>query len=189
MSKPALSISHTDDGMELSREEFAEADFERPWRYERAKGRLVVMVPPGHDHHVTAEPIRDQLVAYKLAHPERVQHVFQESWAAVEEDTDRFPDIAVYLTSSAGRIPDRVPELIFEVVSKSARDRRRDYVEKREEFERIGVQEYVIVDRFDHKLTVLQLRDGKYVASALGPADTYATPLLPGLAIPLSNVI
>jgi Uma2 family endonuclease len=189
MSKPTLFISHTDDGMELSREEFAEADFEKPWRYERAKGRLVVMVPPGHDHHATVEPIRDYLGAYRLANPHIVQHVFQESWTAVEEDTDRLPDIAVYLTSSAGRIPERVPELIFEIVSPSPADRRRDYVDKREEFERIGVLEYVIVDRFERKFTVLRLTDGKHVDSTLAPGDTYTTPLLPGLAVPLAKVI
>jgi Uma2 family endonuclease len=189
MSKSKLFLTHMDRGLELTREEFAEADFKQPWRYERAQGRLVVMVPPGHEHHATVEPIRDHLGAYRLAHPEIVEHVFQESWTTVDDDTDRLPDIAVYLQSSSGRIPERIPELIFEIVSKSLADRRRDYVDKRQEFERIGVSEYVIVDSFDHKLTVLRLEGGKYAESELGPEDVYTSPLLPGLEIPLNDII
>ena len=189
MGKSKLYISHTDDGLELTRDEFAEADYEQPWRYERVKGRLIVMVPAGHDHQETAEPLRDQLVVYKVAHPDIVEHVFQESWTAVEEDSDRIPDIAVYLTQSSGRIPERVPELIFEIVSSTVQDRRRDYEEKRAEFERIGVREYVIVDRFEHQVTVLRLQDGEYREAILGPNDDYLTPLLPGLQIPLSGIV
>ena len=83
--------------MLLTREEFAEADGKPPYRYERKDGRLVVTAPAGWGHHTTVEPFRDHLGMYKLTHPGVVQHVFQESWTAVGDDTDRIPDIAVYL--------------------------------------------------------------------------------------------
>ena len=107
----------------------------------------------------------------------------------MEDDSDRLPDIAVYLTGGTGRLPDRVPELIFEIVSRGSKDRKRDYEEKRSEYERIGVQEYVIVDRFDHRLTVLRLEEATFVETVLQPSDRYNTPLLPGLEIPLSGII
>ena len=189
MSVSKLFLSHPDEGIVLTCEEFAEAAFEKPWRYERAAGRLVVMVPSGHDHHSTAEPFRDHLGAYRLSHPDIVDHVFQESWMSVDEDHDRLPDIAVYLRESTGRIPERIPDLIFEVVSESEKDRRRDYEEKRREYERIGVREYVIIDRFEHRVTVLQLNDGIYAETRLGSDDIYTSALLPGMEIPLAGVI
>ena len=189
MGKSKLYLTHTDAGVAMTREEFAEADFEGPWRYERHNGRLAVMVPPGYEHHRTVKSFRNHLGAYELNHPEIVQDVFQESWTSVNDDTDRLPDIAVYLRGGTGRIPNRVPDLIFEIVSQTANDHRRDYEEKRADYERLGVREYVIVDRFDHRVTVLQLEAGAYVEGVLGPDDAYTTPLLPGLEIPLAGVI
>ena len=175
--------------MELSRAEFAEADETEPWRYERKDGRLVVMSPAGLDHHSTVEPIRDYLGAYRLANPGVIEHVFQESWTNVGEETDRIPDLAVYLVGGSGNLPERVPDLIFEIVSKGKKNRDRDYAEKREDYEGIGVKEYVIVDRFDRRLTVLRLVGDSFSESTLGPDDTYTTPLLPGLEIPLQGIL
>jgi Uma2 family endonuclease len=192
MSATILQLTAADAGLELSREEYAEADWSEGVRFERSHGRLVAMPPAGHDHHVTSEPIRDHLVVYKLAHPDVVEHVFEESWTAVDDDTDRIPDLAVYLKSADAeplRIPDRVPELIFEIISPGRENRRRDYDEKRDEYERLGVLEYVIVDRFDHEVTVLRLVNGQYQEQILKPTDTYRTPLLPGLEIPLQPII
>lgn len=191
MSQSKLRLSSKDEGLELSREEYAEADFEPPWRYERAQGSLVVMVPVGWDHHVAVEPFRDYLGAYRLAHLDVVERVFQESWTAVGEDTDRIPDLAVYLRGSRGpaKLPDRIPDLILEAVSQSRCDRHRDYVEKRQEYEQIGVREYVIIDCFEHKMTVLRVKNGRYDETVLGPHDIYSTPLLPGLEIPLKGII
>ncbi|MEX0716639.1 MAG: Uma2 family endonuclease [Planctomycetaceae bacterium] len=191
MSRTILNLTHENDRLPVTREEFAEAEFEEPWRYERAQGRLVVMPPPGWDHqHVTCW-FRNHLGAYMLDHPDLVEEVFQECWAAIDELTDRIPDIAVYLKSSAdqSKSPERTPDLIFETVSAGAAARRRDYEEKREDYRRFGVREYVIIDRLEHRLTVLRLADGEYVESTLGVDETYTSPLLPGLAIPLAGVI
>ena len=189
MGKSKLLLTPADEGMELSREEYAEAGVKGPWRYERARGRLIVVAPAGYDHHSTAEPIRDYLVVYKVEHRGVVEHVFQESWTSIDDDTDRHPDIAVYLKSSSGRIPERVPDLIFEIVSEGRRDRERDYEEKRSEYESIGVLEYVIVDRFEQRVTVLRLEAGEYMETVMEPGEVFATPLLPGLAIPLGDVL
>jgi Uma2 family endonuclease len=75
-----LTLSKEDHGLELTHEEFAEADFEEPWRYERVNGRLLVMTPAGPDHRDTAEPFRDALVVYKVNHPDIVDKVEQDCW-------------------------------------------------------------------------------------------------------------
>ena len=189
MGKLKLILTPADDGMQLSRAEYAEADGKPPWRYERKNGRLVVMSPAGYEHQSVVEPFRNHLGAYKLANPGVIQHVFQESWTSVGEETDRIPDLGVYLAGGSGKLPDRVPDLIFEIVSEGKKDRERDYDEKRNDYEQIGVKEYVIVDRFDRRLTVLRLIGDSFAESTLGPDETYTTPLLPGLEIPLQGIV
>ena len=65
VARSQLQLGRTDAGVRLTHEQFAEAVFEEPWRYERVNGRLVVMVPSGHDHIDAGEPIRDHFVAYR----------------------------------------------------------------------------------------------------------------------------
>ena len=191
MSDTALLLTDADAGMELSRDEFGEAEFDPKFRFERVEGRLIVMAPSGLDHHISAEPIRDALVAYKLAQPKIVEHVFQESWMVVEDDVDRIADLAVFLCTTVPRadFPYWTPDVVFEIVSAGWENRRRDYQEKRAEYERLGVPEYVIVDKYDHLVTVLTLTDGRYAERRLGAADSYTSPQLPGLSIPLRGVI
>src|SRR5437867_4110704 len=83
-TKTELQLGVADHGAVLSREEFAEATYDEPWRYELVKGRLVVMTPTGDQHVETAEPFRDALVAYKLSHPDRVARVVNEAWISID---------------------------------------------------------------------------------------------------------
>lgn len=191
MSKPTLYLGRADQGTPLSREEFAEAQYEEPWRYERVEGRLLVMTPSGHEHSVAGARFRDYLGAYHLSHPEIVEHVISEAWIAVNDDTDRIADIAVYLAVSgqADRIPERIPDLVFEVVSEGSEAKRRDYEEKRAEYERIGVKEYVVIDRFEHRVTIFRRSGARFDETTLGANDTYATPLLPKLEISLQGIL
>ena len=187
MSQSTLTLGRADQGIELSHEEFAKASFDEPWRYERVQGRLAVMSPAGYDHHSHVERICKFLYRYNDKHPGVVEHVFTEAWFRIDEDTDRIPDIGVFLVSksSSGRLPNRVPELVVEVVSPESGDHRRDYVEKRLDYERAGVKEYVIVDRFEPRVTVLRSVGGRFEEHVLATGEIYATPLLPGLQIPL----
>ena len=190
-TKTELHLGIADHGVKLTREEFGEAQYEEPWRYERVDGRLVVMSPAGHDHQKPNNFFRDYLGAYKLAHPGIVEFVFSEAWVCTTKTNDRIADIGVFLVASKGKgtIPDRAPDLAFEFVSGGGGDRKRDYVDKRAEYLRAGVKEYVIVDRFDRRVTVLRRVRGRFVESELGPNDTYTTKLLPGLNIPLKQVL
>ncbi|MFM9961171.1 MAG: Uma2 family endonuclease [Planctomycetaceae bacterium] len=99
MSLTQQRLMPSEAGVELSREEFLEGEFDPQWRYERAEGKLVVMPRHEFGHHVTTMPFRDHLGAYMLAHLDSVEFVFQESHAVIDDDTDRIPDIAVYLKS------------------------------------------------------------------------------------------
>jgi Uma2 family endonuclease len=186
-----LHLGKLDDGRPTTTEEFANASYEEPWTYERVDGRLVVMSPEGTGHVSQSEPWRDRLGAYSLAHPDLVQAVVSQAWIRIDEDNTRIADIGVYLGGplEALNIPEQVPDLIFEFVSPSKQDRRRDYVEKRADYPKLGVPEYVIVDRFDKKVTVLTLGDAGYEERVLSSADAYRSPLLPGFEVRLAEVM
>ncbi|MHB1559531.1 MAG: Uma2 family endonuclease, partial [Isosphaeraceae bacterium] len=128
-----LTLGPEDHGRLLTAEEFAEASYAEPWKYEREQGRLIVMPPDGPDHDDCSEPVRDLLGAYRVAHPDLVEKVVSEAWIRVDEGTDRIGDIGVFLVGPRSSIqrPERVPELMFEIVSPDRESRDRDYVKKR----------------------------------------------------------
>lgn len=186
-----LKLGPNDEGRALSADEFASAEFEGPWRYERVEGRLVVALPAGPIHNDNAKPWRKVLGLYWGLHPEVVDDVVYECWLRIDERNDRIGDIGVYLVKEGPHapMPGRVPDLVVEVVSPDRVSRERDYVGKRDDYHKFGIREYVVVDRFAHRLTVLAYAPGGYVERTLTPAETYTTPLLPGLAIPLANAL
>jgi Uma2 family endonuclease len=187
-----LHLGRADHGRPLTAEEFADASFEEPWKYERVGGRLVVMYPDSEAHDDTSEPWRDRLGSYRLAHPDVVDRVVSDAWVLVPEITDRIGDIAVYLPTADGSPPPprpgRIPDLMFEVVSPSSKDRRRDYVEKKAEYHRIGVREYVVIDRFTRNVTAFTHEPDEYVEQILSGSDAYETPLLPGFRVAPDDV-
>lgn len=191
LTRSRLQLGRADEGLRLSRRAFAEADFEEPWRYERVNGRLAVMAPSGDEHVDAVRSFLIKLIFYEAAHSDRVAKVVPEAWIAVEGGTDRIADLAVYLRSTSARrkIPAAVPELVFEITSQGYKNLRRDYEEKRDDYRRAGVREYVIVDRFDRRVTIFRRARTRIVEVVLTPEETYTTPLLPGLEIPLTGII
>jgi Uma2 family endonuclease len=185
-----IKLGPADAGAPISRAEFAEAACEAPFVYERVQGRLVVMSPAGPEHRFVSRPFRRELGGYWASHPELIDDVDVEGWVATGAGDDRIPDICVYLASSAGdeQVPHRVPDLIFEFVSTSRSDQERDYIDKRAEYHRIGVQEYVIADRLKRAVLVLTWAVEDYDERWLGPAAVYETALLPGLRVPLAEL-
>ena len=92
------------------------------------------MPPDSPEHDLSSEPMRDYLGAYRLAHPELVEWVVSECWVRVDSGTDRIGDIGIFLVGDRSSLarPERVPELIFEVVSPGRASRERDYVKNAE---------------------------------------------------------
>ena len=188
-SEAAHTLGPLDAGRSVSSAEFASAFFEEPYQYERVAGRLEVMSPEGKDHVRTSTPWLTRLCAYSLAHPDRVQAVVPSPWVRIDGETERIGDIGVYLGGLLDdlNLPDQAPDLIFEFVSPSRADRRRDYIEKRADYQRVGVREYIIVDRFDRQVTVLTLQVGRYAERVIPADGTYEYPLMPGFALALTG--
>ncbi len=91
-----------------------------------------------------------------------------------------------------GRRPDPtvdVPAIAVEFVSSSRRDRRRDYSEKRLEYQEAGVGEYWIVDRFLRKMTVYRNSPQQSSEVIVTEQETYQTTLPPGFELPLARLL
>src|SRR5262249_29437055 len=88
-----------------------------------------------------------------------------------------------------GRLPRKKENgtIAIEFVSEGKRNWVRDYVIKREEYERVGVREYWIIDRFQRIMTVY--RQGLVGALVVKEGDIFRTPLMPGFDLDLSRLI
>lgn len=190
MQETAIKLGPEQAGEKLTAEEFAAADYQPPFIYERVQGRLVVMSPAGPEHRLVSRPFRRELGLYWGQNPNLVDDVDVEGWVSTSPDDDRIPDICVYLAgdSSSERVPHRVPDIIFEFVSADRSDQERDYIDKRAEYHATRIQEYVIVDRFKQAALVLTWREEDYAERWLADTDQYTTPRLPGLQVSLEEV-
>ncbi len=127
-TEPRLILGERDHGRLTTDEEFAEAEFEEPWIYEKTNGRLDVMSPEGTGHVSQSEPWRDRLGAYRLSRVVFPLAIVSQAWIRIDQANTRIADIGIYLGSSLEDldIPDQTPDLVFEFVSQSKRDRKRD---------------------------------------------------------------
>jgi Uma2 family endonuclease len=182
-----LIFGPADAGRRVSGEEFAEAGFREPWRYERSEGILQVVSPEGQRHHDHSRPWRQAFGRFWADRPDLVEELVVQAWIRVDEATDRLADIGVYLarTDSGPSIPDRVPDIVFEIVSPDRESRERDYVSKRRDYQTLGVREYVIVDRYRRRVTIDSRTGSGYEKRVVRGTGVYQSSLLPGLEVGL----
>jgi len=80
-------------------------------------------------------------------------------------------------------------DLAVEVVSEGKESRDRDYIEKREEYARAGIDEYWIVDPQDKVITVLTLDGSEYrTHGTFANSDKATSLLLSGLEVDVASV-
>lgn len=80
-------------------------------------------------------------------------------------------------------------DLVMEIVSGSAKDRKRDLEEKPVDYARARIPEYWIVDPKEQLLTILRLRGQKYVVHGeFGPGERATSALLKGFGVNVDDV-
>jgi Uma2 family endonuclease len=127
--------------------------------------------------------IRRQLHGYDFQHPGRIHTIASGSDCKIllaDLESERHPDIAVYKTpppEEANFWAMWTPEIVVEIVSPGSEQR--DYVEKREEYLRFGIQEYWIVDADREEVLVLRRSAGRWIERILHASDTYRALILP----------
>lgn len=114
----------------------------------------------------------------------------------------RLPDLIVHSEASATaiegrseaclRLDDPIPLLVVEVVSSSDTDRvskTRDYVLKRNEYEKRGIPEYWIVDPIAQVVIVLALENGGYGGVEFRGDESIVSPMFLDLSVTAAQVL
>jgi Uma2 family endonuclease len=157
----------------------------------------------GGEHYVTAAPSRKHQIAVGNLHrilatfiyERRLGRLYPGPLAVVLSNEDVVEPDLLFISQERSAIEqDRgafgAPDLVIEVLSPFTR--RTDENLKRRLYEASGVREYWIVDPLQETVEVhLPAESGEYrVAAELsaGAGDVLATPLLPGLAVPLERI-
>ncbi|WP_009631789.1 Uma2 family endonuclease [Synechocystis sp. PCC 7509] len=142
-------------------------------RYELVDGAIVVVPLPSADHadkiDLLLEIFRAEIYRNNLSMKASDKvGVYIGKSSVTGRDYSRTPDICVttseaWLSLKANRTTAAVllipPILVVEVVSTNSED---DYVTKVDEYQRLGIPEYWIVDGRDKLVSVLLLNDGRY---------------------------
>jgi Uma2 family endonuclease len=181
-------------GRKMPLRAFEFAQVEDGYLYELARGYIVVSEVPNYYHALRTAFIRKRLEHYHFENPDAFHVILgtMECKLLVPEwESERHPDVAVYLTAPKGR-KDRtmwrtwIPDLVIEVVSESSRDR--DYTEKRDEYWTLGVKEYWIVDAKLRQTLILKRGRSQWTEKTLGPEAVCETKLLPGFKLPCQAI-
>jgi Uma2 family endonuclease len=111
-------------------------------------------------------------------------------WSDEAED-NVVPDIAIVLPDrlhlAVGRTLSGAPNIVMEIVSEGSIEV--DYVRKRDLYARTGAQEYWIIDWQRQSVQVWTFTESPARAMAYTPGQTITTPLIPGLAAPVGELL
>jgi len=176
-------------GRPMSIEEWEQMDEDVPG--EIVNGRLQEEEVPDFPHEIVVRWLIHALASWALSRGAVV--IGSEAKFAVSGRSGRKPDVSVFLSRDR-KLPRRgasliPPDVAIEVVSRRARDRRRDRIEKLGEYAAFGVRWYWLVDPEARSLEVLQLGDGGRYIHALDAAEgVVAVPGCDGLTLDLDAI-
>ena len=180
-------------GMRLSVAEFMDLpDADDKRKMELDDGELYIMPRPREMHQFVQYWLRWRFENYLDGFAEPPARLWHDGVVILSHDARQIvvPDLVVILREREHIIVDGyvvgVPDIVVEILSS---DRARDLVRKRQLYAAAGVPEYWLFDLRPDTVAQLELNNGAYTQRALLTADdTLTTPLLPGLAIPLSAI-
>ncbi len=183
-------------GMRVSVAEFLELELPEPddkLKMELDDGVLYIMPRPRIGHQRAVRELIIDLGIYFRGFEDPPAEVHQDTVVALPSELPRrfSPDLAIVIlrggaAAEGENTEEGVPDIVVEVLSS---DPNRDLVRKRQVYAEAGIPEYWIFDWRAETALLLELQNGVYVERAmLSVDDTLTTPLLPGLAIPLTSV-
>ena len=153
------------------------------------------------EHYVTASPItRHQRISLALVHlfqsyldTHPIGEIFYAPFDVVLSFTDIVVPDVIYLSKSRAQLLtvknlQGAPDLVIEILSPSTRPR--DERLKRDLYERVGVDEYWLVDP-EHDIVTIYRRGAEGFEPPVGyeKNSVVTTPLMPGLELPLDRVL
>jgi Uma2 family endonuclease len=187
---PSIRLNANSNGMELEPDEFdAVTEWDPAYRYELIHGVVIVSPIPAEGEAAPVDELGYLLRKYQEKHPQgaALDWSLPERYIYLSNKTRRRADRVIW--AGLGRMPRPKldpPAIAIEFVSKSRRDRQRDYVTKRREYREAGVKEYWLIARFRRVMSV-SLADGS--ERELTENEIYQTPLLPGFELSLQRLL
>jgi Uma2 family endonuclease len=182
-----IRIGPADHGRRMTLEAFIKADFVEGWLYELARGVVEVTQVPKPRHGRVVDRVARLFIHYDERYPGRINYRAGGGECRLRLPgmaSDRHPDQAIYLDPEPEG-PDVwtkwVPHIVVEVVS--PRGRKRDFIAKREEYLRMGVREYWILDPEKERMHVLVRIGDAWQERIVSRRGVYRTVLLPGLEV------
>jgi Uma2 family endonuclease len=160
-------------------------------RLEFSDGRIEVLPMPVMSHESIVKFLYTLLLAFATS--QRVGEVyFAGIRVRLWRGKYRVPDVVFMRTEHADRMGEACwdgADLLMEVVSGNAEDRRRDLVTKRREYAKARIPEYWIVDPKKETITVLRLHGMRYlVHGSFAKGETATSYLLHGFAVNVNEV-
>ena len=187
--KTRMTLGPNSAGSLLSPEEFDSARFRGTWRYELINGVLIVSPSPRKQERDPNEELGYLLRKYRDEHPQGSAMDLTLPEETIHSTPNRRRADRV-IWAGLGRDPsdDDSPTIIVQLVSKGRAAHTRDHVVKREEYATIGTREYVIFDRFQRTVTVMDYAAPGSSPRMLGEKDMYRTPILPGFEVSIARL-
>lgn len=193
-STSTIRIGRQDHGRRMSLEDFDLAVVSDGIRVELGRGIIEVSDIPLPPHLMVLDRLRRLLHAFEQRHPRQIWGMAAANdckLPVAEYDSERHPDLAVYLTEppyqdSNAVWSEWIPELVIEVVSSGSETR--DDTEKRDEYLAFGVREYWVVHPERKEILVLRRMKGLWSEQTLTTNDSYSPHLLPGFTLNIARV-
>ncbi len=133
------------------------------------------------------------LAIHAFVEARKLGEVFYDGTKTKVSEQLRLPDIMVILNDRMDRCTEDYffgADLLIEVVSGSSKDRKRDFVEKRQAYGESRVAEYWLVDPKMQRITVLMLRGNEYEVHGEFELGQKATSvLLKGFEVDVSETL
>jgi len=192
MSTAHATLGLESAGMLMTPEEFdSVTDYDECYRYELIRGAVIVNPIPNPEETGPNELLGHLLWEYQERHPRGsvVDESLPQQYVRTATGR-RIADRLVWV--GLGRLPDlrKNPATIaVEFVSPGTRNRKRDYVEKKQEYGAAGIKEYWIFDRFRRTLTVVDFSAPAPAEMIIAESNTYESTLLPGFIVPLARIL
>jgi Uma2 family endonuclease len=181
-------IGPADHGRRMTLDEFIEADWQEGWLYELARGVVeVTEVPAPSPHCRIVRRVAWMFMQYEHQHPGWIQYGAGGGECRMRLPgmvSDRHPDQAIYLDPEPPGPTvwtKWVPHIVVEILSPGGEDR--DLIDKREEYLRVGVREYWILDPVERRLIVLSREGDTWEETIIPESGVYRTLFLPGLEV------
>ncbi|NET56120.1 MAG: Uma2 family endonuclease [Symploca sp. SIO2E6] len=189
-------MTHTP--VKLTFEQYLEYDDGTDNRYELCNGELIVMPPESEENGWIADWLRDEFSQFIKR---RLVKVNRYELQVLGKRQNRFPDLVVLRSEHLELTKKRQtitldmspPQLVVEVVSPYRNQKddnyKRDYIEKREQYERRGIPEYWIIDPQAQSVTVLLLVNGKYQATEFNGNQRIVSRTFPELKLTAAQIL